>query len=66
MNDTQTTLRALRKRGYTTTRRQGCGHWIIAWHGTVVATASHSPHGGSRAVENLRAQVRRFERNLQT
>lgn len=61
MNDTVTLRRNLEARGYKW--EHGGSHWKITWQGRLVATASCSPRGGKRSLNNLRAQIRRFERS---
>ena len=62
MRDTAAYLRQLKERGYRFTGG-GRKHIRIYWGQTWVATASASPGQGNRSLENLKGQVRRFERS---
>jgi hypothetical protein len=55
-------LRRLREQGYDC-RRTGNDHYKITFEGCFVTTAPSTPKGGhSRALANLKAEVRRFNR----
>jgi hypothetical protein len=55
-------LQQLCEQGYNY-RRTGNGHYMIMFKGSFVTVASSTPKGGhSRALANLKAEVRRFNR----
>lgn len=62
MNDNDTFLKQLRARGYDTEKSRG--HWKIWWQGQLVATHGGTPSKNKRSLQNLRASIRRFEREL--
>jgi hypothetical protein len=53
-------LRTLERRGYDISHEGP--HWKIRRDGRLITTASATPGGGNRSMENLKAHIRRFER----
>lgn len=60
VNDNDTLMRQLRRRGYDTEKHNG--HWKIRWHGRLVTGAGGSPAKNKRSLDNLKARIRQFER----
>lgn len=59
--DSEDYLRQLRAKGYTVVHTSRSSHWQIRWEGRLVALQSGTP-GGGRGLANLKAVIRRFER----
>jgi hypothetical protein len=62
--DSEVYLRQLRKAGYEIRFSRGSEHWQIRWEGRLVTVHSGTP-GGGRGLANLKARIRRFERERQ-
>lgn len=61
--EVRTFLRELKDRGYEWVITGG-GHVRIMWQGETVAYTPSTPHGGKRGMNNLKAEIKRFERQL--
>jgi hypothetical protein len=52
-------LQQLEDKGYTVIRRS---HSKVFWKGRLVTVSGNTPSKGRRSLDNMKAQVRRFER----
>ena len=59
--DSEVYLEQLRVKGYQVVLSPKSSHWHIRWEGRLVTSHSGTP-GGGRGLANLKARVRRFER----
>ena len=62
--DSEDYLGQLRAKGYMVVKSPRSSHWQIRWEGRLVTSQSGTP-GGGRGLANLKARVRRFERELE-
>lgn len=64
-NEVSEFLGALHRRDvrYTAELAAG-GHWKIMYGERIVTFTGGSPRGGRRSLENLKAEIKRFERTL--
>lgn len=63
--DVENYLKQLRDQGYEVKWCQGSQHWMVKWRGRAVYTIGGTPGRHSHSLVNMKAYIRRFERQRQ-